>query len=315
MKWAIVIGVALAGAGVSNSADADEPVARPEPIVVVPEPPTYIERPAGVRFRVLFDPGERLVLGAGVAGATAAAGTGGGAVPTVEFSLHLLSESPAPGRDVYWKRDHELLQLRLAPSRMEGALYRGLFLRHSREGTLTIPLSPPVAVSLPFDVGLRTELGQVAGPLGIPGPGQPRLLMGLMHGEVLADFWRSPQPGRWLAAGVGARYDVGLSRAAAGTLTPDHLVAPMTALTIALHGQRSDGLLAGGLRGEGAYRWSSVRKWEPSLRAEAEGEAIPLALNDRPLSVYVLAVMEAAGGLPAPEARVFVGLRLSEPLR
>jgi hypothetical protein len=290
--------IALAASGVARGA-------------VAAEPATWIERPAGVRFRVRFDLGERLVLGAG-AGADA---TDGGAAPVAEFGLRLRSEPPAPDRDVYWKRDHELLHLRLAPARIDGALYRGLFLRHSSEGTLTIPLSPPVAVSLPFDVGLRTELGQLAGPLGIPGPGEPRLLVGLVHGEVLADFWRSPRPGRWLTAGVGARYDVALARDAAGALAPDHLVAPMTALSVALHDERGDGLLAGGLRGEAAYRWSSARNWEPAFRAEAEAEATPLAFNDRPLSVYAQAVVDAAGGLPAPEARLFLGLRFSEPLR
>jgi hypothetical protein len=291
----------LAASGVASGAVAAEPSA----------PATWVERPTGVRFRVRFDPGERLFFGLG-AGAD---GTHGGAAPVVEWSLRLRSEPPAPDRNVYWKRDHELLQLQLAPARIDGALYRGLFLRHSRQGTLTIPLSPPVAVSLPFDVGLRTELGQLAGPLGIPGPGEPPLLVGLVHGEVLADFWRSPRPGRWLVAGVGARYDVGLAHDAAGALAPDHLVAPMTALAVALHDERADGLLAGGLRAEGAYRWSSARNWEPSFRAEAEVEATPLALNDRPLSVYARAVVDAAGGLPAPETRLFVGLRLSEPLR
>ena len=198
---------------------------------------------------------------------------------------------------MHWKRDHELLQIRFTPARIEGALYRGLFLRQSREGTLTLPLSPPVAFSLPFDVGLRTEVGQLAGPLGIPAAGEPRLRAGVVHGEALADFWRSPQQGRWLVAGLGARYDVGLGRDPGGALAPDHLVAPMTALSVAVHGEQRDGLLAGGLRAEGAYRWSSVRGWEPSWRAEAEGEATPLAINDRPVSLYALGVVEGAGGL------------------
>jgi hypothetical protein len=301
VRGPIVIGLALAASGVASGAVAPEPAASA----------TWVERPAGVRFRVRFDPGERLIFGAGAL----ADGAPGGVAPVVEWSLRLRSQPPAPDRDVYWKRDHELLQLRLAPARIESALYRGLFLRHSREGTLTIPLSPPIAVSLPFDVGLRTELGQLTGPLGIPGPGESRLVVGLVHGEVLADFWRSPLPGRWLTAGVGARYDVGLARDAAGALAPDHLVAPMTALSIALHDERADGLLGGGLRGEGAYRWSSARNWEPTFRAEAEAEATPLALNDRPLSVYARAVVDAAGGLPAPEACLVVGLRFSEPLR
>jgi hypothetical protein len=301
VKRVFVLTLALAASGAARDvAAADDPT---------PEPPTWIVGPDGVRFRVRFDPGERLILGAGTDV------TPGGAAPVLELGLRLRSEQPAPDWDVYWKRDHELLQVRLAPARIDGALYRGLYLRRSREGTLTLPLSPPVALSLPFDVGLRTEVGEVAGPLGIPSVGAPPLRVGVVHGEALADFLRSPQHGRWLTLGVGARYDVGLGRDAAGALAPDHLVAPMTALAVAAHGERRDGLLADGLRAEGAYRWSSLRGWEPSWCAEAEGEATPAAINDRPLSVYALAVVEGAGGLPAPAARVFVGLRISEPLK
>jgi hypothetical protein len=293
VKWAFAFLLPLATAGAARAA----------------EPAAWIERPTGVRFRVRFDPGERLLVGAG------ARGTRTGAAPALDVGLHLRSGPPAPDRNVYWKRDHHLLLLQLAPAHLEGALYRGLYLRHSREGTLTIPLSPPVALALPFDVGLRTEIGQLSGPLGIPTAGDGRLRAGVVRGEVLADFWRSPLPGRWLTAGVGARYDVGLGRDAAGALAPDHLVAPMTALAAAVHGERRDGLLAGGLRADVAYRWSSVRGWEPSWRAEAEAEATPIAINDRPLSIYARAVVDAGGGFPRPEARLFVGLRLSQPLR
>jgi hypothetical protein len=298
VKRALVFWLAaLEACGAARAAAATE--------VGVLAPPAWITGPDGVRFRVRFDPGERLILGAGT----------DGTAPVIELGLRLRSERPTPGWDVHWKREHDLLQARLEPGHIDGALYRGLFLRQSREGTLTLPLTPPVALPLPFDVGLRTEVGQLAGSLGVPRPGEPALRAGVVHGEVLADFWRSPLPGRWLAMGAGARYDVGLARGATGAPAPDHLVAPMTALSLAVHGEQGDGLLAGGLRAEGAYRWSSVRGWEPSWRAEAEGEATPLAINDRPLSVYALAVVEGAGGLPDPEARVFVGLRISEPLR
>ena len=185
----------------------------------------------------------------------------------------------------------------------------------SEYGTLTLPLSPPVALPLPFDVGLRTEVGQLEGPLAIPGPGAPRLRAGVVHGEVLADFWRSSQHGRWLMAGVGSRYDVVLGRDPAGALAPDHLVTPMTALALAVHDEQCDVLLAGGLRAEGAYRWSSVRGWEQTLRAEAEGEATLLAINDRPVSLHAEGVVEGAGRRRAPELRFFVGVRLSGPLR
>jgi hypothetical protein len=297
VKGAFLFWLALAACGAAPAAAMAEAGA--------PAPPVWITGADGVPYRVRFDPGQRLILGAGT----------DGVAPVVDLALRLRSPQPAPGWDVRWKRDHELLQVRVGRERLDGALYRGHFLRQSREGTLTLPLSPPVALALPFDVGLRTEVGQLAGRLGIPRPGRPRLQVGVVHGEALADFWRSPRPGRWLALGAGAGYDVGLARGATGALTPDHLVTPMTALSLAVHGEQRDGLLAGGLRGEAAHRWSSIRGWEPSWRAEADAETTPLAVNDRPLSVFALAAVEGAGGSPAPEARLFVGLRLSEPLR
>src|SRR5205823_1115415 len=108
----------------------------------VPEPPVWIARPDGRRLRVRFDPGQRLIVGAGADRAR------GGAAPALELGLRLRANSPLPDRDVHWNRDHELLQIRLAPARIDGALYRGLYLRWSREGTLTLPSSPPVALSL-----------------------------------------------------------------------------------------------------------------------------------------------------------------------
>jgi len=301
VKPVLALWLALAASGAAPDAAAAEDR--------VPAPPSWITGRDGRRFRVRFDPGERLIVGAGTDQA------GAGAAPVLELGLHLRAQRPEAGWDVHWNRDHQVLPVRLMPGRIDGALYRGLYLRQSRQGTLTLPLSPPVALSLPFDVGLRTEVGQLAGPLEIPNAGAPRLRAGVVHGEALADFWRSPQPGCWLVVGVGGRYDVGLARGAAGALAPDHLVAPLTALAVAVHAEQRDGLLAGGLRTESAYRWSSVRGWEPTWRAEAEGEATLLAINDRPLSLYARASVEGAGDLPGPEARLFVGLRISQPLR
>ena len=89
----------------------------------------------------------------------------------VEVGLLLRGERPAPGWDVHWKRNHEIARLRLHPAAgraappIDGALYRGIFLRQSREGTLTLPLTPPLALPLPFDVGVLVEVGRLHGAL------------------------------------------------------------------------------------------------------------------------------------------------------
>jgi hypothetical protein len=302
-------------AGVA-SLDAVQPAAE-----VVSAPPIWITDAHGQRFRVRFDPGERLILGAG---AETIAGDLGGlrAAPgfAVEMGLLLRGERPAPGWDVQWKRNHELAHFRLHPmagtggAAVDGALYRGIFLRQSREGTLTLPMTPPVALPLPFDIGVLAEIGHVHGALA-PEAGGPPTDVGIFHGEVLADFWRSRQPGRWFTVGVGGRYEVGLSRDAAGELARDHRVSPMSTLAVALHSERADGLAAGGLRAEASHRWSSARGWERAYRVDADAEVTPLAANDRPVALFAIASAQSSPDLPRPELRVLAGLRFSQPLR
>ncbi|HMF41930.1 MAG TPA: hypothetical protein VKQ32_14750, partial [Polyangia bacterium] len=96
-------------------------------------PPVWITNAAGERYRVRFDPGERLIL---AAGAETLAGDTAGLTATpgfaVEFGLLLRDERPAPGWDVHWKQNHEIAHLRLHPTvgaggaAVEGALYRGI---------------------------------------------------------------------------------------------------------------------------------------------------------------------------------------------
>jgi hypothetical protein len=228
-------------------------------------------------------------------------------------------DRPAPGWDVHWKRNHEIARLRLRPAAgtegaaVDGVLYRGLFLRQSREGTLTLPVTPPVALPLPFDVGVLAEVGRLHGALW-PEAGGPPVDAGIFHGEVLADFWRSRQPGRWLTLGVGGRYEVGLQRDAAGALERDHRVSPMSTLAVAFHSERADGLAAGGVRAEASHRWSSVRGWERAYRVDADVEVTPLAANDRPIALFAIAGAVSSPDLPSPELRVMAGLRFSQPL-
>jgi hypothetical protein len=283
--------------------------------------PTWITDADGKSFRVRFDPGERLILAAG-AEALAANAAGLEAAPgfAVEVGLMLRGERPAPGWDVNWKRNHEILHLRLHPTdgtrgaAVEGALYRGIFLRQSREGTLTLPLTPPIALSLPFDVGVMVEVGHLHGAL-LPEAGGPPVDAGVFHGEVLADFWRSRQPGRWLTLGVGGRYEIGVQRDPAEALHLDHRVSPMTTVAVALHGERADGLAGGGVRAEASHRWSSVRGWERAYRVDADAEVTPMAANDRPLALFAVATADSAPDLPRPELRVLAGVRFSQPLR
>jgi hypothetical protein len=279
--------------------------------------PIWIADANGQRFRVRFDPGERLIVATGAEASASDLGAPGFAV---EVGLLLRDDRPAPGWDVHWKRNHEIAHLRLRPgagaggAAVDGALYRGIFLRQSREGTLTLPLTPPIALPLPFDVGVLVAVGHLHGALW-PEMGGPPVAAGVVHGEVLADFWRSRQPGRWFTLGVGGSYEIGLQRDAADVLRQDHRVSPMTTVAVALHGERADGLAAGGVRAEASHRWSSVRGWERAYRVDADFEVTPLAANDRPLALFAIASADTGPDLPRPELRVMAGVRFSQPLR
>jgi len=275
--------------------------------------PTWIAGADGVRYRVRFDPGERVLLGVG------ASATPGRLAAALEAGLLLRSQAPDTGWEVFWKRQHEIARatLRLPgdqAARLTAVLYRGLYLRHSRQGTLTLPLAPPVAFALPFDIGVVAEIGQFAGPLSLE-PGGAALDASVVHGEVVADFLRAETPGRWLLVGVGGRYQVGVGRDASATLSVDQRVSPMTALSLAFRGERRDGLATGGVRAEACRRWSSVRGWENAYRFDADVEVTPLAVNDRPLSLFAAATADGGVDPSRPNVTITAGVRFGGPLR
>jgi hypothetical protein len=272
--------------------------------------PVWVVDAQGRRFRALFDPGHRLFAGAGALGGAVAA----------EVGLALRAPPPAPTDEVFWKRDHRVAQLRLRresdhPS-VEGTLYHGIYLRHSREGALTIPTTPPLRLTLPFDVGVRVELGRIAGGLPVSSTGDA-LEAGLIRGEALADLLRSERPGRWLAVGAVGYYEVRVERREPAALWRDHRVMPLTGACASLRGESARGLVSGELRGEWGRAWSSQRGWQPALQLQAEVEVTPLALNDLPLSVVVSGAVERGAHTPdgSPRFRTFAGLRLGAPLR
>jgi hypothetical protein len=282
-----------------------------------PGGPVWITDGEGRRFRVRFDPGERLFAGAGALGVAA---TGSARFePAVEVGLSLRAAPPPPDAPVFWKRDHQLGHLRLRRGgdglALDGRLYQAILLRHSREGSLTIPTTPPLRLTLPFDVGVRVELGRLSGSLPLSSPGAA-LEAGVVRGEALADFLRSEHPGRWLAVGAVGYYDVRLERGGEGLLR-DHRVMPLTAACVWLHGESARGLVSGGVHAEWGRAWSSQRGWGQALRVEGEVEVTPVAVNDLPVSLVLSAMVEAGRQTPDGEARfrTFAGVRLGAPLR
>jgi hypothetical protein len=288
-----------------------------------PAPPAaaWITDREGRPFRVRFDPGHRLY-----AGLAAAASPARSARPdvTLELGLSLRAAPPPAAAEVFWKRDHHIGHVRLHGQpgglAVAGQLYRGVFLRHSREGSLTIPTTPPLRLALPFDVGVRVELARFAWQAaGADAPGG--LAAELVRGEALIDFLRSERAGRWLGVGWLGAYDVRLGRLPDGRGERDHRVTPMTALGVSGRAESDGGLCAAGFRGQWGRAWSTGAGWHPVLRAEAELEVTPLAINDLPVSLAIAAAYETGRRQQAREQaidrplRVLASVRLGVPLR
>ncbi len=219
-------------------------------------------------FALCFDPGNRVSVTAGSDGF-------GGAI-AVRHIIHFDDEP-----DLVWKLDHVLLDATHAgfEDRFRGALYRGTYVRHARDGHIVLPLGVPKKVFLPFDVGGFAEVGTITWR------DEPTVRIGVIETAGLLDFARSRTFRRRFAIGPLARWDVDVSRD--HHAVAEHLVAPFTAALANLHLESATGRLVGDVRAEAGMVWSSARGWQPEARAEASLERIVLAIDDRPISLVL----------------------------
>jgi hypothetical protein len=91
----------------------------------------------------------------------------------------------------------------------------------------------------------------------------------------------------------------------------EHKVAPFSLAAIDLRFESENGLTLAGLRAEAGGEWSTEAGWQRRLGAEAEIERVVLAVQDRPLSIFVSGDYE-----PSDESfSGLVGLRLAPVVR
>lgn len=238
-------------------------------------------------FALCFDPGNRVSVTAGSDGF-------GGAL-ALRHAIHFADEP-----DLVWKLDHTLFDATHAgfTDRFTGALYRGHFLRHARDGHIVLPLGAPKKVFLPFDVGAFAEVGT------IEWRGEPVTRIGVIRTAGLVDFARTRTFRRRLAIGPAARWDIDVMREPRAV--SEHFVAPFTAALANVHLESANGRLVGDLSAEAGLVWSNSGGWQPEARAEASLERIMLAIDDRPISL-VLGVRYAS---ETDEAIARVGARI-----
>jgi hypothetical protein len=317
----------------ASPAAAEPPAAAAPPAAVEAPDAAYQQSPEGHRFRVGFDPASRVSLG--LAGAATRGHTGApAAAPEVTAGVSYRTfRASGLGRDrVSWQVDHRVLEGWVQPlarpaglPAFDAALYRVDLLRHDGSPSVVLPMSPPVGIPFPFDVGLATEVGRVTSPAFAPAARGaatpvPALHVGVVKAALLLDPWRSGVPGRSFEIGIGARYDLDLE--GAPTLASPrviHRVAPMTAGSLRFRIQSRDGLSLADVRGEVVPHWTSEGAWAFLAQSAVRLERVILAVNDQPIA----AVLDGGyrrypatrGAEGSSDFRVSLGLSLDLALR
>jgi hypothetical protein len=239
-------------------------------------------------FPICFDPGNRLVLEAGWGGV-------GGAL-----RLRHRVRTSDPG--VSWRLEHTVLEARWDGTTLRGVVYQGRYLRHSRDGHIMLPTSPPKKLWLPFDIGAEAD----AGALRLV-PGDPHVDVGVVRAAVVLEPLRSGSFRARLTVGPLVRWDV---LADLDSKTADeHRVVPFTEGAAALHLESRDGLSVLDVRAEGGASWSSTTGWGRAASTELGVERVLVAVNDVPIAAFAQAGW--SGGVGGRGAWIAAGVRLA----
>lgn len=239
----------------------------------------------GGRFPVCFDLGNRLSVTAGSDGF-------GGAIAFRQI-IHFDDDA-----DLVWKLEHQVGETAHAGGGpgLTALLYRGRYMRHTRDGHIVIPIGEPKKVFLPFDIGGLVESGRVTRRL------DGTYELGIVKTAALVDLWRSRDFRRRLAIGPLARWDVAVS--ARPVVLGHHAISPFSAGIANFHMESDNGLTVADISVEAGTAWTTDAGWRPDARAEASFERVIIAVNDRPIALmfnakYATATDEAIASIGA----------------
>jgi hypothetical protein len=276
--WCLALG--LGGALAPATAWAQEPTA--------PAAPTWMSDGEGRRFRVGFDLGSRFVLGLGYAPRYDAAGPSFAEL-ALDTGVSERELRDVSGGNMTWKLYHEALTSRVrlgAPDgdRLSTTLYAGRFMSYLRDGRIGLPWSPSDYAPFPLNIGFAASFGSFELAEAASGYG---LEIGVAQAEVVLDFWRQRALGSYAELGLGPSYALRLWKGGAGSeLAIDHVVSPFTTASFTVHHEWDQGRELVEARIEGGYVLSSSWGSAGRARAAARYEAVLLALDDLPLSVF-----------------------------
>ena len=241
----------------------------------------------GHPFPACFDPGNRLTVSA------ATDGFG------VDLALrHTITFEDEP--DLAWKLEHDLLDVQYDSftDRFAGILYRGRFIRHSRDGHVVIPFGdPPRKLPGRFDIGALFEVGD----LRWHGNGDATLEV--VKTAALVDLAHTRDFKRRLAFGPVASWNVEMMRSPIAVV--DHRVAPFSSVLAELHLESDNGLTLFDAHGEVGTAWHTGGGWRTQWLAEASLERVVIAINDRPVALFASARYDSS----VSDAIAAVGVR------
>jgi hypothetical protein len=222
----------------------------------------------GHPFAACFDPGNRLSVVADTSDITASI--------QLRHIIHFADEP-----DLVWKMEHTILQASHGDfeARFSGLLYRGVYIRHSRDGHIVLPWgNPPAKLFLPFDVGALVEFG------GFSYRPDATADVEVVKTAALIDVARSRDQRMRLAFGPVASWDIALDRMPE-LAVHDHAISPFSSGLVTLHLESADGLESGDVRVQSGLVWHGTRGWVMQTTADASVERVLIAVNDRPVAV------------------------------
>ncbi len=245
-------------------------------------------------FVACFDPGNRFFLSAGTA-TTLGPGTIGGGIYLRRFVFTEDSE-------VTWRLEHDLADVAVGSAGWRFALYRGRFLRHSDDGHIMLPTNPPKKLFLHSDLGVELDVG-VADEMNATSI----FHLGAIRAAVLADVLRSPDFSKRLSLALVSRWDLVVDvHAPTSPIITEELVSPFTMGAINLHLESQNGLSVLDLSVEGGAIWSDQVGFHRTLAVAGSVERILVAVNDRPVSLFLTAGWDETRGALAE-----AGLRIA----
>lgn len=223
---------------------------------------TWTTNDSGQTFRTGFDLGSRVVLGTFYDGDW-----------SVDGGM-LIRERDDEG--VQWKLDHALVSGRVGTSgAVDAVLYRGHFLRWSKDGALLIPTSPPTRLVLPFSLGFDVVVGHVRHDESGTQVG--------VAADLLFDFWRSYDFGSVLTLRTGVAYDLAIDPASRLT----HVITPFSRVGLDFVHTWDSGREVFELHASLSHREhvTSDERWATDAEAALAYELVVIAINDAPVSL------------------------------